>query len=100
MTSLEEGFSLATLEAESYGVPVIGYRISYVPDEIIENGVNGYSVAPNEIDSLYDNVRKYLLNPETQKKLMIGAYDSVGRYTSQPVIAKWQQLVDQIVKSL
>lgn len=100
MTSLEEGFSLATLEAESYGVPVIGYRISYGPDEIIENGVNGYLVAPNEIDSLYDNVRKYLLNPEMQKKLMIGAYDSVGRYTSQPVIAKWQQLVDQIVKSL
>lgn len=93
MTSVEEGFSLATMEAESYGVPVIGYRIAYGPEDIIEDGVNGYLVTPNDVDELTMKVRQYLQHPERQAQLITNAYNSATRYSKQTIIEKWRQLI-------
>ncbi|MCW1909844.1 glycosyltransferase [Lactiplantibacillus paraplantarum] len=93
MTSVEEGFSLATMEAESYGVPVIGYQIAYGPEDIIEDGVNGYLVTPNDIDELTMKVRDYLQHPEQQAKFSANAYRSAERYNKQTIIKKWQHLL-------
>lgn len=39
-----EGFSLALLECQSYGVPMISYDIKYGPNELVKDGLNGYLI--------------------------------------------------------
>jgi poly(glycerol-phosphate) alpha-glucosyltransferase len=43
-----EGFSLALLECQSYGVPMISYDIKYGPNELVKDGLNGYLIPKND----------------------------------------------------
>ncbi len=47
LTSLNEGFGRVIVEAMACGLPVISTKVGGVP-EIIENGVNGILVTPND----------------------------------------------------
>jgi glycosyltransferase involved in cell wall biosynthesis len=42
-----EGFGMATLEAQGFGLPVIGCRAGATP-ELIDDGINGYLVNPGD----------------------------------------------------
>jgi glycosyltransferase involved in cell wall biosynthesis len=42
-----EGFGMATLEAQGFGLPVIGCRAGATP-ELIDDGINGYLVDPGD----------------------------------------------------
>lgn len=42
-----EGFGMATLEAQGFGLPVIGCRAGATP-ELVEDGINGYLVEPGD----------------------------------------------------
>lgn len=96
MTSNEEGFSLATLEALSFGVPVISYDIRYGPSELVEDGVNGNLVTRDDQDLLFWKVRSYLRDPKLQKNYMKNSLRLTKRYTEAAVMAKWQALLTTI----
>ena len=51
LPSKREGFPLAILEYMAMGKPVIATKVGGVP-EIIEHGVNGYLIPPEDSDSL------------------------------------------------
>jgi glycosyltransferase involved in cell wall biosynthesis len=51
MSSLWEGFGLVFLEAMSAGLPVVGSRVSAVP-EVVEEGVTGLLVPPSDPPAL------------------------------------------------
>jgi glycosyltransferase involved in cell wall biosynthesis len=42
-----EGFGMATLEAQGFGLPVIGCRAGATP-ELVDDGINGYLVNPGD----------------------------------------------------
>lgn len=46
MTSRFEGFALVLLEAKAFGLPIVSFDIKNGPNEIIQNGVDGYIVSP------------------------------------------------------
>lgn len=93
VTSNEEGFSLATLEALSFGVPVISYDIRYGPTELIEDGVSGNLVERDNVDQLYSAVRSYLQNPQLQEAYMQNSLRLAKRYTEEATKEKWQHLL-------
>lgn len=99
VTSNEEGFSLATLEALSFAVPVISYDIRYGPTELIEDGVNGNLVARDSVDSLYQKVRSYLQDPHLQKMYMENSLRLAKRYTEAATKDKWQALLSAMAGS-
>jgi starch synthase len=55
LPSLFEGFGLVMVEAMAAGLPVIGSTHSAAPD-IIEDGVSGYVVRPDDVDALSDRL--------------------------------------------
>ena len=51
-----EGFGMATLEAQGFGLPVIGCRQGATP-ELVEDGENGFLVSRGDQDTLVRTVR-------------------------------------------
>lgn len=96
VTSNEEGFSLATLEALSFGVPVISYDIRYGPTEMIEDGVNGNLVERDNVDILYWKVRSYLRDAKLQKTYMKNSLRLAKRYTAAATTEKWRALLTSL----
>ena len=42
LTSLMEGLPMVLLEAKAYRLPIVSFDIETGPDEIVDDGVNGY----------------------------------------------------------
>jgi glycosyltransferase involved in cell wall biosynthesis len=62
-----EGFSRAVLEYMAKGLPSVGTRVGAVPD-LIDDGVHGFVVAPNDATALSAALLKTLRADETQRK--------------------------------
>ncbi|WP_395350733.1 glycosyltransferase [Levilactobacillus parabrevis] len=96
MTSVEEGFSLLTVEELSYGIPVIGYDIRYGPNEMIHDGENGFLVPANDQEQLVEKMREYLSNRELQLTFMGNAQRLVQAYSPTKTMEKWEKLVQSL----
>ena len=59
-TLAKEGFGRVAIEAMSYGLPVLTVN-NYGPNDIVQDGYNGYKCSPDEPDC-WENSLKYLLS--------------------------------------
>ncbi|WP_336983468.1 MULTISPECIES: lipopolysaccharide 1,6-galactosyltransferase [unclassified Cedecea] len=50
LTSSFEGFPMTLLEAQSYGIPCISSNCVTGPEDIIQNGINGYLYEPSDLN--------------------------------------------------
>lgn len=79
--SAVEGFHLPPLEAMACRCPVVSTRVGG-PMDIIEEGVNGYLVAPKETAALADRVVRVLrLSPRRWRLMSDAAYRTATRFT-------------------
>jgi len=63
LASLEDGFSMAALEAMAHGVPVVVSTGAGSSDLVIE-GVNGFTFKPDDLDGLAKHILFAYQNPE------------------------------------
>lgn len=77
MPSLSEAFGVALLEAMASGVPVVATRVGGIP-EIIEHGINGLLVEPNNSTELAEAILRVL--EDVNMASMLGQQ---GRITAQ-----------------
>ena len=63
-----DGLPNVLLEAQSHALAVVSTKISGIP-ELMEDGVNGLLVAPNDLQALTNALQKLITNPELRKKL-------------------------------
>lgn len=62
LPSLEDNCPMVVLEAQAAGIPVAGTRVGGIPD-LIEDGVNGLLMNPNDLESLRTAADKILHDP-------------------------------------
>lgn len=92
LTSANEGFGLALIEAESRGVPLVSFDINYGPNEIIENGKNGYLIKDGDIDDMAAKIITIFKDPFLNQKLSTGAYEATNKFSSANVWQAWQNI--------
>lgn len=95
LTSRMEGFSLALLEASSFGLPSVSYDIEYGPAEIIQDGQSGYLVPLDDEDMLYDRVKELLLCSDKQQQFSKETLKTAERYSEAELVSIWKRVLDE-----
>ena len=84
LASVWENFPHTVVEALSVGTPVIATRVGGVP-EIVEDGVNGLLVPPNDVEALAATIQRFFADDELRARLAAAAAQSVERYSPERI---------------
>jgi glycosyltransferase involved in cell wall biosynthesis len=79
LPSQAEGFSNALLEYMAMGLPTIATKVGGNP-EVIENGLDGLLVMPNDPAALANAISSLLENPHFASQLGAAARERVRRH--------------------
>jgi glycosyltransferase involved in cell wall biosynthesis len=63
-----EGMPNVVMEGSASGLPVIASEVGGVPD-LVEDGITGFLVPPNQINSLADKLEKLLIDTELRQRM-------------------------------
>lgn len=79
-TMSTECYPLAILEAMACKVPVVASEIGGIPD-IIENGINGVLIPPNNLKYLEDTILRLFKNSNLRKKISNNAFKKIQSHS-------------------
>ena len=71
--TLWEGFNLPLVEAQACGKPVVAFNLGPHP-EVVQEGITGFLVQPEDIEAMADAIVKLLENDELRKEMGANAY--------------------------
>ncbi len=97
--SLLEGFPLAPQEAMSCGKPVVAFRVASLP-EMVEDGLSGFLVEPNDRAAFVGKVLLLLREPEIRARFGAKAAERIDRnfrwdLTVREVQKVYQETLDE-----
>ena len=99
LTSVFEGYPLATLEAMSHGCPVVAYDIKYGPREQISDGEDGYLVPAGDVDTLADRLVSLLQDPERVARMGLAARRKAEQHGQRAFVHTWAEVFEQVVRT-
>jgi glycosyltransferase involved in cell wall biosynthesis len=80
-----DAFAISVVEAMSRGIPVVASNISALP-EIVEDGISGFLVRPDDVDSFSKCLARLIEDPGKRKEIGDEARRQVGqRFSSQRI---------------
>lgn len=97
LPSQSEAFSLAALEAMSFGVPVIATNVGGM-SEMIEDGESGFIAEVNDIPAMVQKGISVLSDPELHSKIKQNAINKVvTQYSPEVMIGKYEEFYYEIL---
>lgn len=96
LTSLMEGLPMVLLEAKSYKLPIVSFDIETGPDEIIDDGVNGYLVERYDIQAMADKICELIENPELRKQFSDNAYIGIEKFEKSRIAENWTSILESL----
>lgn len=91
-----EGYGLTALQAMSFGIPCVTTNIATFP-EIIESGVDGYMIKPNDYFEFLDCLEKLISDTSLREKMGQKAQEKVRQQFS-PQVAKLEKVYQEALE--
>lgn len=92
-TARFEGFGNAILEAMACGVPVIATDCDFGPREIVQEGVNGMLVPPQEPLRLAEAIITMSQDGERHKAYVRKGYETLKRYQEKDMVIAYERVI-------
>lgn len=94
LPSRHEGFPLGLLEALNMSLPIVAFDCPNGPREVVVDGVNGYLVPANNIDSFTCRLQELIDNKEKRECFGRNALGTVQKFRMEHIIHEWQSLIN------
>lgn len=96
-TSIYEGFMMASVEAESAGLPIVCFDAPCGPKDIIRNGENGFLVTDGDIKDLGEKLLLLMKDHELRKEMGQKAFENSKRFAQEQIMPQWASLFETIL---
>jgi glycosyltransferase involved in cell wall biosynthesis len=93
LSSRFESFGNVITEAMAAGLPVITTDCPWGPGEIVRHGVDGWLVAPEDVEALAEGLTTLMGDGELRARLAQAAQRNVRRFDLGSAMAKWEELI-------
>lgn len=97
-TSISEGFSLATLEAMSVGIPTVVYNCPGGISHLVKDGETGYLIPMNDEAAMVDHVCRLIEDKELRHTMGEAALHESKQYRAENIAQRWMQLFEEELK--
>ncbi len=97
LSSRYEGFPMALLEAMACGLAVVSFDCRSGPREMIQDGVNGLLVPPNDVDALAKAMARMIGAEDERKRLGERAVAVAEKFSLAKVTQMWRSVFDHAV---
>jgi glycosyltransferase involved in cell wall biosynthesis len=99
LSSISEGFSLATVEAMAAGKPVVVTRCGG-PEEVIDDGRTGFLVPPADPEALASRICELLADPERAAILGQNARAKVSSaFSMERMVHQYERLYERLLNA-
>lgn len=96
MTSRYEGFPMALLEGMGSGLPLVSFDIETGPNEIIQNGRNGFLVNFDDTNTMAEKLNELIENQAMRIRMSNAALDMVPYFGTEYIIQQWINLFSML----
>ena len=97
MTSVNEGYPLATLESMSFGCPVVSYDIKYGPRDQVTDGVDGFIVPAGDIEAVAERCVQMIDSPALVAELSRNALLKAADHDWRRFLRDWKHAFETAV---
>lgn len=99
MTSRFEGLPMVLLEAMACGLPGIAFKCKCGPSDIITDGVDGYLVNENDLNSFADKLLELIGQWEKRCLFSQNAKKNIIRFSEENIMNQWNKLFIELISS-
>ena len=96
LPSRDEGFVMVLLEAGSYSLPAVAFTCKTGVKEVIEDGVNGFQVKPDDIKNFARKLNYLISNDEKRHEMGLNAGKMIRRFGNAGILNEWEKLFNSI----
>ena len=97
MTSRYEGFPMALLEGIGNALPLLSFDIPTGPDEIIEDGVNGFLIRAFDLNKMAEKLDFMICNFAARKRMSECSCRKAKKFSEEEIIKQWQKIFRSLV---
>lgn len=96
LSSRWEGFPLVLIEAMSKGLPIVAFDCPTGPAELVEHGVTGLLVPPEDVDGLAAAMLELIRDEEKRRRFGAAALERAEDYMLERIGKEWDALLSEV----
>lgn len=97
MTSRFEGFGLTLVEAQSMGLPIVSYDTPYGPDEIVNDGKDGFIVKYGDKKTFKDKLLQLIHDEELRERMSEAAHKRSFDFRPDVIASAWMSKYNELL---